>query len=62
MLYYSLQILSGIEGNIDYISPKFKGRNIDRRETTKEMLILNILYNCNLIAFLDLQYANIFIW
>lgn len=57
MLYYSLQILSGIEGNIDYISPKFKGRNIDRRETTKEMLILlilNILYNCNLIAFLDL--------
>lgn len=57
MLYYSLQILSGIEGNIDYISPQFKGRNIDRRETTKEMLILlilNILYNCNLIAFLDL--------
>lgn len=60
MLYYSLQILSGIEGNIDYISPQFKGRNIDRRETTKEMLILNILYNCNLIAFLDL-FANIFI-
>lgn len=29
MLYYSLQILSGIEGNIDYISPQFKGRNID---------------------------------
>lgn len=57
MLYYSLQILSGIEGNIEYISPQFKGRNIDRRETTKEMLILlilNILYNCNLIAFLDL--------
>lgn len=54
MLYYSLQILSGIEGNIDNISPQFKGRNIDRRETTKEMLILNILYNCNLIAFLDL--------
>lgn len=54
MLYYSLQILSGIGGNIDYISPQFKGRNIDRRETTKEMLILNILYNCNLIAFLDL--------